>query len=440
MEEKKKIGNTKLLIVAFVLTVAIIFGSTYAWVRLTKNSNTVNKITAGNLELTLDDTTSDGITLVNDVPKSYRQGMETKEYTFTLTNKNSTSSYSLSLKDLEKYINDENEEVTITDENRINDSKIRYILLKDGEEATAAKSKILTDRVLDSGTIEKGQTIKYSLRVWIDSKAETDIMGKIFNAQLNIEATQTSPQQAVAFKTGDYVKMIPTSTSYTITTAMTGYDTDQTINPSELNLWRVISINSDGTIDLVSEYASSTAIYFQGKTGYQNYITTLNQIASQYTNSKYTTASRHMGYNGQTGTITDTSALDSTTAPWTSSTSSPTSMSDEVKGGGDMGYQKDFNLVFTRLGTLKAYKAGTTTKTEYWLASRHYYYSSSTAWVFCGRSIYSGSLTNTRMYYYGGGYFITDSFSGAVRPIVTLKSGVKASSGDGSSSSPYVLS
>ena len=191
MEEKKKIGNAKLLIVAFVLTVAIIFGSTYAWIRLTKTSTIENKITAGNLELVLDDTTSEGITLVNEVPKSYKQGMTTKEYTFTLTNKNSTSSYSLSLKDLAKYTNDNNEEVTIADENRIDDSKIRYILLKDGEESSADKSKILTDRVIDSGTIEKGQTIKYSLRVWIDSKSETDIMGKIFNAQLSLEATQT---------------------------------------------------------------------------------------------------------------------------------------------------------------------------------------------------------------------------------------------------------
>ena len=193
MEEKEKIGNAKLLIVAFVLTVAIIFGSTYAWIRLTKTSTIENKITAGNLELVLDDTTSEGIKLVNEVPRSYKQGMETKEYTFTLTNKNSTSSYSLSLKDLAKYINDENEEVTVADENRIDDSKIRYILLKDGEEARADKSKLLTDRVIDSGTIEKGQTIKYSLRVWIDSKSETDIMGKIFNAQLNIEATQYVP-------------------------------------------------------------------------------------------------------------------------------------------------------------------------------------------------------------------------------------------------------
>ena len=59
-------------------------------------------------------------------------------------------------------------------------------------------------------------------------------------------------------KPGDYVKMTPTSTSYTVTTAMTGYTSNQTINPSELNLWRVININSDGTLDLISVYVSST--------------------------------------------------------------------------------------------------------------------------------------------------------------------------------------
>ena len=198
MEEKEKIGNARLLIVAFVLTVAIIFGTTYAWIRLTKTSTIENKITAGNLELTLDDTTSEGIKLLKAIPMSYQQGIKTEEYIFTLTNKSSTSSYTLSLKDLNTYTNDNNEEVTVADENRIDNSKIRYILLKDGEEASADKSKILTDRVLDSGTIEKGQTIKYSLRVWIDSRAETDIMGKIFNAQLNIEATQYVQQTKTA--------------------------------------------------------------------------------------------------------------------------------------------------------------------------------------------------------------------------------------------------
>ena len=193
-------NNKKLLIIVLVLILVLVIGTTYAWLRLTKNSNTVNKITAGNLELVLDDTTSEGITLINEVPRSYRQGMETKEYTFTLTNKNSTSSYSLSLKDLEKYTDEDGKETVIADENRINDAKIRYILLKDGEESSADKSKILTDRTIDTGTIKKGQTISYTLRLWIDSRAETDIMGKIFNAQLSLVAEQTSVKLPVSFE------------------------------------------------------------------------------------------------------------------------------------------------------------------------------------------------------------------------------------------------
>ena len=185
-------NNKKLLMVVLVLTLVLVIGTTYAWLRLTKSSNTVNKITAGNLELVLDDTTSEGIKLVNEVPRSYRQGMETIEYTFTLTNNSTISNYKLSLSDLEKYTNEDGNEIVVADENRIDDAKIRYILLKDGEESSADKSKILTDRVLDSGTIKKGQTITYSLRLWIDSRAENEVMGKIFNARLSLVAEQTS--------------------------------------------------------------------------------------------------------------------------------------------------------------------------------------------------------------------------------------------------------
>ena len=207
MEEKKKIGNSKLLIIALVLTMTVILGTTYAWFRITKNSNTINKIKAGNLELTLDDTTSNGIKLVKAVPMSYQQGIKTEEYTFTLKNTSSTSSYTLSLDDLNTYTDDEGDEVTITDVDRLADSKVRYILLKDGEESSASKSKILTDRVIDSGTIEKGSTITYSLRIWIDSKAgdnqtENEVMGKVFNAQLKLEATQTVKEEetSLSFK------------------------------------------------------------------------------------------------------------------------------------------------------------------------------------------------------------------------------------------------
>ena len=192
MREKLK-NNKELLIVMLLLLISIVTAS-YAWFRLTKSSNTVNKITTGGLDLVLDE--GESITLKNEVPRSYKQGMETKEYTFTLTNSGSESNYKLSLADLEKYTDEDGKEIVVADENRINDSKIRYILLKDGEVATADKSKILTNRVIDTGTIKKNQTISYSLRVWIDSRAgdnntESEIMEKIFNVRLSLVAEQT---------------------------------------------------------------------------------------------------------------------------------------------------------------------------------------------------------------------------------------------------------
>ena len=198
-------NNKKLLTTVLVLTLVLVIGTTYAWLRLTKNSNTVNKITAGNLDLVLDE--GENITLKNEVPRSYRQGMETKEYTFTITNNSSVSNYKLSLADIEKYTDEDGKEIVVADENRISDAKIRYILLKDGEVATADKSKILTDRVIDSGTIKKGQTITYSLRLWIDSRAEKEVMGKIFNARLSLVAEQTSNSievKPVSFETDSW--------------------------------------------------------------------------------------------------------------------------------------------------------------------------------------------------------------------------------------------
>ena len=308
--------------------------------------------------------------------------------------------------------------------------------------------------VVISGVVGYAQTVLTSKEVVYDNTSSklssTNVKDAIdeVNTKATIkikEAEAKCPSGNVCTKTwaklGDYVKMTPTSKSYTVTTDMTGYTSNQMINPSELNLWRVISINSDGTMDLVSEYISSTKVYFKGNTGYQNFISSLNQIASQYTNSKYTTASRHMGYNGQTGTITDTSAMDSTTAPWTASTSSSTSISDESKGAGDMGYQKDYDLVNKALGTTVAKKAETTEAGLYWLASRLFQYFSSDNWVFRGRDVStSGRLNFTNLYDYSYGSFNSNNYrSNAIRPIITLKSGLTPS-GSCTSSSPYVLS
>jgi len=243
-----------------------------------------------------------------------------------------------------------------------------------------------------------------------------------------------------SFKIGDYVQMTPTKTSFTIPKNLTGYTSDQIINPSELNLWRVIKINDDKTADMVSEYVS-IGVSFYSLTGYQNLIGTLNFIAKQYRNSKYTVASRHMGYNGQTEYITNTSKF-VYPDPWTATTSNN---SNEVLGGGDIMHTTDTNLVNTAIGTLKASRVdtqGSENGNYYWLASREYNYIGTSKYRWCGRRIDTTGAFNITYFYsyylYGFGSNEYKNTTAAIRPILTLKSGIKVE-GEGTASSPYIL-
>ena len=222
---------------------------------------------------------------------------------------------------------------------------------------------------------------------------------------------------------GDYLKMTPTKSSYTTDTSKTGYDSTQTINPQELNLWRVISINSDGTVDVVSEHVSSTAIYFKGQTGYLNFVGYLNVLASQYENSTYTKSSRHFGYNGQTEYITDTSKF-TNPAPWECDTGDSCNPV-ESQGGGDELYAKDYNLVRSVLDTPVASKPDGTNY-YYWIASRYYRYYSTTNYDWKGRCVdSSGSVCSSNLYFYYSSSFNSSSNSRSLRPVLTLKSGLK---------------
>ena len=234
---------------------------------------------------------------------------------------------------------------------------------------------------------------------------------------------------------GDYVKMTPTLTSYTTDTSKTGYSSTETINPSELDLWRVLKVNSDGTIEIISEYASSEYVHFNGKTGYQNFIGYLNVLASKYENSKYTKGSRYVGYNGQTEYITNTSKLDSTTAPWTSSTGSSTT---ESLGGGDTLYQSDYDLIQKVFGTAIAKNVSDKSADYYWMASRYYDYDSPN-WYFVTRLVYDdGDIGDSYLYRHYGDYS-NENDGNLLRPIVILKSGITYTPAVGTSDDPFVL-
>ena len=224
------------------------------------------------------------------------------------------------------------------------------------------------------------------------------------------------------FKVGDYVEFTPTSTSFTPDTTLTGlvdFDSEKgnaagtttvagTLNPSYLNLWRVIKINSDCTVEVVSEYVSDVNVKFAGKVGYANYVYYLNEIAKQYANTTYTLdpatapdgAFRNVGYDHQTKQITNMSKITSTTDPWGEARTGP--KTDETLGGGDFGFGTDIQLMEEANVPIIAYKKGSTVTetysnyTTYWLASR-LFSSSGSGWNFHARCMYgSGSISSNR--------------------------------------------
>ena len=276
-----------------------------------------------------------------------------------------------------------------------------------------------------------------------------------------VSATCTSSP----FHVGDYVNMTPTSTSFTPDATLTGitdYNTftssslsvSGTLNPSYLNVWRVIKVNPDCTVEVVSEYISNASVKFAHKTGYQNYVYYLNEIAKQYANTTYTLdpstapdgAFRNVGYDGQTKQITNSTRLDDTSlgtssGAWYAKTTSLNAA--ESLGGGDVSFGTDVKLLNDAGVSLVAHIKGstaTTTAAQYWLSSRNYYVTSS-AWFFSARYIdYSGDISTKVMWKCISGSFDAEQSNASIRPIVTLKSGLTIASGNGTRSSHYTLS
>ena len=216
-------------------------------------------------------------------------------------------------------------------------------------------------------------------------------------------------------KVGDYVKMLPISYNITLVgrdkfpmggSQYTGGNVSSIqLNPSNIDLWRVIKVNDDNTIDMVSEYVTDETGRYNGRVGYYYYNDTLKSVAKQYKTDSFVQSTRYM-------------TLD------------------------------DSELVKSVYGTLKAStKDGTyspyfinesgTVKRKY--AQNYYYY------AFYKYINASGSLIEDYLAYgtRDSIMYLTQSYSNSIdghfRPIVTLESDLNISSGDGSIDYPYEL-
>lgn len=180
---KQKIWDNKEMLIAILLVLILIITGSYAWVKLRLDSTKQQVIKAGSLKLTLDESMSDGILIKNAIPMSDRRGLETKEYRFTLSNNGTTnSSYTI-------YINDLPLEEGQT---RMTDNNVKYSLIKDGGTPKTEVLSNLVNRSLDSGSLSKNSSISYTLKVWINKDARTDVMGTIFYGNLRIDTSQSA--------------------------------------------------------------------------------------------------------------------------------------------------------------------------------------------------------------------------------------------------------
>ncbi len=243
-------------------------------------------------------------------------------------------------------------------------------------------------------------------------------------------------------KLGDYISMTPTSIEFKTDTNMTGYSNSQIIKPQELNIWRVIQINNDGTLEMVSEYVSGTQIFFEGKNGYLNFSGYLNRIAKEYENSKYTIKSRSFGYNGQTEYITNTSKISYPSA-WNKSTEDGIAASEEPYGAGDDYMYKDLETVRNVLGTIISKKADNLSYNGwYWLTSRRFGYIRGDTYCWLNYNTMGTEIVDngngSRIYCYYGS-FQSLARDRSIRPILTLKANIMYYDGDGTAENPFIL-
>lgn len=114
-----------------------------------------------------------------------------------------------------------------------------------------------------------------------------EIKEKYDEANIKIQGTEGPEVVTTTPTIGDYVIYTPdTAEIYLVQSQYSGYTSDQSV-PQDTGLrWKILSMNSDGTIDLVADRPINTTVYFQGALGYNNGVYLLNDLCkAQYSNS-----------------------------------------------------------------------------------------------------------------------------------------------------------
>ena len=182
---KSKINKQNIfLIILLLILIFIILGISYAFLQTSFFATKDSVLKVGSLSLVLDESEGNAITVSADGPLSDSEGVNLDNYySFKLTNNGKVaSSYTIYL---------DNQPLDDGDV-RIDQKYVHYSLERDNSNNIA---KSLTgNQKLESGIINRGQTINYKLRLWFSSNMTAEEENKVFKAKLRIEGVSTSEE------------------------------------------------------------------------------------------------------------------------------------------------------------------------------------------------------------------------------------------------------
>ena len=186
--------NKKIIfyLISFSLTLALIIAiaaGSYAYIRITREQESTNKITTlecVSLQIT---SSSNGITLSGEYPIKNTEGLTKTPYTFTI--KNLCSKTSAAKVNLE----------VLTESTLVNDSSIRALVTESSETVTdtsntlggfpAVNKTLETARssyTIYSTKLSAGASKTLNLRIWLDENATSAELGKTFKGILVVAA------------------------------------------------------------------------------------------------------------------------------------------------------------------------------------------------------------------------------------------------------------
>ena len=236
-----------------MLSIVLLMGTSYALLRSSHQGENTYTMNVGTLQVTFVDSATNALTLENAYPMTDDEGMsETKELTFTVKNTGTvTAKYSV-------YI----EETSTSPEFK---SVIRFISNKNDAGYNSPKT-LSEDKYIDSeSSLGVSATATYKVKAWISDTADSTYMDKTFTARVVVSSEQAT---LASEKIKDKLKNKNNDSCQTYieedgVTYVSG--TKECIDFNYVwysgKMWRIVSVNQDGTMKMITDDAITSIAY-----------------------------------------------------------------------------------------------------------------------------------------------------------------------------------